>query len=234
MSYGLGRHQDRGRRRRQTLVAAAKWVLIIFIFVGIGYQAHQAGTLLAQADFRRASAELAQTQRRVAELDAERQRLRLERDEARAAQAQLQQRYDANVPTGGLAETLGLVRERLAGGLASERVQQAIRDAEETRRCAGSVVSRRFRIGVGTRAGEDDGTSFAEGLIAVTALSPTASDLARQTAVTFSGLGSGGPVTVTGLPASHVYVLNNRELRLAITESPVRGFAVASLTTCGG
>lgn len=233
MNYGLGRHQDRGRRRRQTLVAAAKWLLIIFIFVGIGYQAHQAGTALAQADFRRAAGELTQMQRRAAELDAERQRLLTERDAARAAQAQLQQRYDANVPTGALAEALGLVRERLAGGLASERIQQAIRNAEETRRCAGAPVSRRFRIGVGTRAGPDDGTSFAEGLISVSALSPTPSDLARQTAVTFSGLGSGGAVTVTGLPASHVYVLNNRELRLVVAESPVRGFANASLTTCG-
>lgn len=233
MSYGLGRHQDRGRRRRQALLTVTKWLLVIFIFVGIGYQAHQAGTMLAQADFHRVSGELTQTQRRVSELDAERQRLRLERDEARAGLAQLQQRYDANVPTGPLAEALTLVRERLAGGLAAERVQHAIRTAEDTRRCTGPSVTKRFRIGLGTRASEDEGTSFAEGMIAVSAVSSSASDLARQTVVTFSGLGAGGPVSVTGLPASHLYVLNNRELRVVVAESPVRGFAAASITTCG-
>jgi hypothetical protein len=56
--------------------------------------------------------------------------------------------------------------------------------------------------------------------------------MARNAVVTFDGLGSGGERSVTGLPAEHAYVLDNRELRLRVSDSQVRGFASATLTTC--
>lgn len=230
MSLASRRRRERNRR---LLLGSLKWLLLLGALGGLGYAAHQAGTRLARIEVNRLAERLAETERQRNLLEAQNAQLRGELAEARAAARQIQQRYDAEVPRGALADLVALLRERLAARLEPERLRIAIQTAERLRRCDGPVVSRRFRIGIGPRATEEDSTSFAEGMIRVSALAPSAGeDIARSVVVTFSGLGSGGPRSVTGLPATHVYVLDNMELRLTVTDSNIRGFATASLTTC--
>jgi hypothetical protein len=210
-----------------------KWLLILGIFAAIGYAAHQAGTRLARLDVDRLTRELQALERQRAALEEERARLRTVIESARSMQRALQQRYDAEVPRGALAEVVAGARERLAAGVDAARLQRALADAQDLRRCDGPAISRRFRIGVGARPTEDDSTSFADGMIRVSAVVPAVTEnMTRNAVVTFDGLGSGGERSVTGLPAEHAYVLDNRELRLRVSDSQVRGFASATLTTC--
>lgn len=223
----------RREHKRQVLLRLGKWLALLGLLGALGYTAHEAGTALARVEVERLAQRLAELERRSAQVEEQNARLRTELDAARAETRQLQLRYETDVPRGAVAAIMAVVRERLAGGLAADRLRQAIAAAQPVRRCDGPAVSRRFRIGVGSRLTEEDGTSFAEGMIRVTALVPAAADdLARATVVTFSGLGSGGVRAVTGLPASHVFTLDNQEMRVVVAESPVRGFASATLTTC--
>jgi hypothetical protein len=223
----------RRERKRQALLQVGKWLLMLSIFAAIGYAAHQAGTALARIEVERLAQRLAVIEQRSGQIDQQNAALRAELDEARAQNRQLQQRYDSDVPRGTAAAVMAAARERLAAGVTADRLQLAIRTAAPVRRCDGPTVSRRFRIGVGARLTEDDSTTFAEGMIRVSALVPAVTDdMARAVVVTFSGLGSGGTRSATGLPASHVFTLDNHELRLTVTESQVRGFATATLTSC--
>lgn len=238
MSLGTRRNRERRQRTRRFFLGVGKWLLIVVVLGAIGYEAHRTGSRLARSESERLAVELAAAQQQAALLGQDNARLRLELDQARQSEAGLQQRYDADIPTGTLADLLAETRTRLQAGLDGERLRQVILEAEPVRRCDGPAVFRRFRISAGTRLGPDDGTTFAEGLIRVAALAPViADDMARNAVVTFSGLGSGGlgsggPASATGMPASHVFVLNNLELQLRVTESPIPGFATATLTTC--
>lgn len=230
MSLATRRRRERNRR---VLLGAAKWLFALGILSALGYSAHEAGTRLARLDVDRLDRRVLELEQQRAALEAQVGQLRAELADSRAATQQIQQRYNAEVPRGPLASLTTLLRERLAAGLDAERLRIALQSAERLRRCDGPVVSRRFRIGIGARATEEDSTSFAEGLIRVSALAPaTSDDITRTVVVTFSGLGSGGPRSVTGLPATHAIVLDNHELRLTVSDSGIRGFATASLTTC--
>ncbi len=230
MSLATRRRRERNRR---VLLGAAKWLFVLGLLGALGYSAHEAGTRLARLDVDRLERRVLELEQQRAALEAQVAQLRAELAESRTATQQIQQRYNAEVPRGPLAGLTTLLRERLGAGLDAERLRIALQSAERLRRCDGPVVSRRFRIGVGARATEEDSTSFAEGLIRVSALAPAGSDdITRTAVVTFSGLGSGGPRSVTGLPATHAIVLDNHELRLTVSDSGIRGFATASLTTC--
>lgn len=228
MSFG----RRRNRERRQLLLNVAKWLAALVVLAGIGYQAHRTGSELARVDADRLAMERDEARQRAEQLDAQRAALQVALDKAIAARQDLQQRYDADVPAGALAEVLGDVRQRLAAGLPSERLRQVVRAAEPVRRCDGPPVARRFRIAVGTRVGPDDGTTFAEGMIRVHALVANATDdVAKTAVVTFAVVGGNGPESVTGMPATHVFPINHLELQIAVTAGPV-GFATATLTTC--
>ncbi len=233
MSLGTRRSRERRQRTRRLMFGVGKWLLIVGALIGIGYEAHRTGSRLARVETERLAADLAAARQQVGLLGQDNARLKLELEQARAARAGLQQRYDAVIPTGTLAAILADARTRLAGGLDGERIRQAIGEAEPVQRCDGPTVSRRFRISAGAKLAPDDGTTFADGMIRVAALAPViADDMARHSIVSFSGLGSGGPATAKGMPASHVFRLNNIEVVLDVTESPIPGFANATLTTC--
>lgn len=233
MAFGGRRRRDRNRQLRGALLTGAKWLFVLGVLLGLGYSAHQAGSKLARVEVERLQKRVGDLERERSLLETQTAQLRGELDGLNRRLRELQGRYDAEVPRGALAEIVTLTREKLAAGIGGERLLQVVRNAERVTRCTGPVVSRRFRIGIGDTATEEDSTSFADGLIRVSAVVPaTAEDIARATSVTFSGLGSGGTRTVTGLPAVHTFVIENQQLRLGVALSQVRGFAAASLTTC--
>jgi hypothetical protein len=211
-----------------------KWLALAGVLVAIGHAAHQAGSRLARFDVERLEAAARQAQATERELRQLTGQLRAERDTARAALLALQERHDREVPRGVMADVMQQVRARLDGGLTPARVAEALARAEPVTRCDGPVVARRFRIGTGPRGAEEDGTSFAEGMITVRAMAPVGgADPAETMVVTLSGLGvEGGRRTITGLPAEAILALGNMELRLTVAPSGLAGFATASLATC--
>jgi hypothetical protein len=229
----FGRRRTRARRQQvtQAILAVVKWSVLLAIFVGIGYQAYEAGSALARYETERLSAALAESERRGAELAAGNAELRARLEDTAGRLAALEQRYRTEVPAGFYAEAMRLARERSTAGVANERLLLALRGAENLRPCNGPAVSRRFRIGVGPRAAEEDGVTFADGLIRVqAAIDQPNDDVARTAVVTFAGVGGGG--TATGLPASHEFVVQNLQIRVTVTDTGPRGFATASMATC--
>ncbi len=226
------------RRRRngswQNWWRAGRWLAAAGLFLAIGYTAHQTGTVLARTDVDRLDSQLRVALAAGQELGQRNAQLQSELNAARASQAELQRRYDNEVPRGSVADLLAQMRTRMDGGVTTERVAQIIHDAEPMTRCDGPVISRRFRIGVEPRGAADDSTSFAEGMIRVRALVPsTATDLGQMTTITFTGLGvAGGSLTMSGLPARTLLALGNKELPLTVAASELGGFVTASLTTC--
>ena len=235
MSLGTRRVRERRQRTRAVLIWAAKWLAIASAMVGIGIGAHRAATELGAIEREQLAADLTTIKQRNEQLAQETTGFRAERDQARGVVAGLQQRLENEVPTGTMAEILVDVRERLAAGLRGERIRQVLRGAGPVQRCDGPPVARRFRIAVPPRVTPEDVASFAEGLIRVQASAAAVTDdMARNAVVTFSGLASGGAASSTGLPVSHVFVLNNMELVVSVSDSQIPGFLTAAVTTCRG
>jgi len=227
----VARRRGRGRRDWWPLL---KWVGLGAIFIAIGYAAHDAGTRLARIEVTRLEASRQEALAIQAALESDLRALATERDALRANLRILEGRLAREVPQGPLAELVAQLRARLAEPFPPPLLAEAIDRAAPVTRCAGPVVSRRFRIGIGPRGAEDDSTSFAEGMITVRAQAPaTATDLTSGTTITFAGLGvAGGSRSVTGLPAETMLALGPAELRLVVGPSGVPGFVTASLTTC--
>jgi hypothetical protein len=110
---------------------------------------------------------------------------------------------------------------------------EVLRLAENPRRCEGRPIIRRFAIRFGGAPNADEGTSFMDGLLRITAAMPAgAEDAARLANVTVTTTWNGRSENLTGLPQRLVLPLGNLELDLAITASEMRGFVQVALATC--
>jgi hypothetical protein len=110
---------------------------------------------------------------------------------------------------------------------------EALRSAEMPRRCEGRPIIRRFAIRFGGSPTADEGTSFLDGLLRITATMPAgAEDVARLANLSVTSVWNGRTETLTGLPQRLPLTLGNLEMELSITASEMRGFAQAALATC--
>ncbi len=112
-------------------------------------------------------------------------------------------------------------------------MEQVLRDAGQVRRCEGRGTSRRFAIFYGARVPENAGIELLEGLVRVVVSSAAQTDDVARTAQVVVTVAGGESQTFTGLPQRQVVAIGNAELALSVT-SEIRGFATASLTSCGG
>jgi hypothetical protein len=227
----------RVRERRQRVLVAightVKWLLILGALGGVGLLAHRTGSELAQREVVRLSGERDAARAEAEARQGEAARLRQEAEAARAEAEVLRRRYEAEVPTGQLAELLGEVRARLDGGIAEGLLREAIRDAAPLRACDGPPIVRRFRITAADRPAPEDATTFFEGLVRVQAAAPAGFDqLSRTMLVIFSGQGMAEPVAFTGVPAAQTFRIGRHEATVTVTPSPIPGFAAASMPTC--
>ena len=55
----------------------------------------------------------------------------------------------------------------------------------------------------------------------------------KAAVVTISRAWAAQPIKVTGLPVRQVITIYNTDLKLVVEASDLRGYAVASLSTCG-
>ena len=133
MAIRSGFSRQRSRRRRALLLKLVLWVVVAAIFVGIGYSSYRSGTLLARMEVRGLEDEIARLSNQVEGLRVENDRLRMDLSQVRQTADGIKRRYDSDVPSGGLANLVALVRERLGAGVREERIAQVLREAENPR-----------------------------------------------------------------------------------------------------
>lgn len=215
------------------LVHTALWLTAIGVFLGIGYSSYQGGSMLARSEVTALEGDIRRLTAQLETARMENDRLRVELSQTRQGADALKRRYDADVPSGGLAGLVSLVRERLAAGVRDDRLAQVLRDTENARPCEGRFTRKRFAIQTGN-AGNDDGASLLEGLIQVSVTAANGGDdPARAATVTISRAWSSQPIKVTGMPVRQAIQINNIEMKLVVEPSDLRGYATATLSLCG-
>lgn len=232
MAYASSRSRERARRRKALGLRIGRWVIILGGFAGIGYSSYEAGLALAEL-------KVVALRHDLAEVTRERDNARSVRDNAQAMLttareqiANLQTRYDADVPKGAPAALLQLCRARLQDGITPERITEALRDVRPVTACEGRITTKRFPIRTTAQGTPDDTVTFADGLVSVH-VTPTPDDAGRGLTAHFSRF-AGPSSTASGAAAlRHTVTFDNVELRFTITPSDVRGFAIVNMNSCG-
>lgn len=234
MAIRSGISRERARRRRKFLFRFILWLAAVGVFVMIGYSSYQTGSALAE---REVVARRAEIERLKAQVDADKSsndRLHAELARAQQATTVLQQRYDADVPSGGIAALMTILRQKQAAGVKDDRLAQVLHEIDAPRPCGERVVRRRFPIATKS-PGPDDVVSFLDGLLQVSASMPAGSNgPAKAAVVTVLRAWTAEPIKIAGLPAQQIITIYNTDLKLVVQESDLRGYAEASLSTCAG
>jgi hypothetical protein len=231
----LGRKRSRERRQRATrwLWRLSQAVMILLVFLGFGIVTYRGAEEIARAEVSALEARLAEAAERESAAATERSRLITEVEQARAEASTWRARHDQEVPRPPFTEVLAIAAQRIAAGVAPERVMEVLRLADNPRRCEGRPIIRRFAIRFGGAPSADEGTSFMDGLLRITTAMPAGTeDVARLANVTVTTAWNGRTENLTGLPQRLVLPVGNLDLELAITASDLRGFAQAALATC--
>jgi len=231
----LGRRRNRERRQRATrwLWRLSQAVMVLLVFLGFGIVTYRGAEEIARAEVSALEARLAEAAERESAAAAERSRLVVEVDQARVEASTWRARHEQEVPRPPFTDVLAIAAQRIAAGVAPERVMEVLRLADNPRRCEGRPIIRRFAIRFGGAPSADEGTSFMDGLLRITTAMPAgAEDVARLANVTVTTSWNGRTENLTGLPQRLVLPMGNLELELTITASELRGFAQAALATC--
>jgi hypothetical protein len=231
----LGRKRSRERRQRATrwLWRLSQAVMILLVFLGFGIVTYRGAEEIARAEVTALEARLAEAAERESAAVAEQGRLVVELDQARVEASTWRARHEQEVPRPPFTDVLAIAAQRIAAGVAPERVMEVLRLADNPRRCEGRPIIRRFAIRFGGAPSADEGTSFLDGLLRITIAMPAgAEDVVRLANVSVTSTWNGRTENLTGLPQRLVMPMGNLEMELAVTTSELRGFAQAALATC--
>lgn len=237
----LGLYEDRARRRRKRRWTAVKWMTTFGVLVALGLLAYRTGTTLAERRVVALEEELTAREAELAELQTTVADLRGEVTAARERLAEAEQRYRRDVPTGDLAALSELIGQRLAEGIAADRLQFLITSAQNERDCDDQPQVKRFIVRTPLYAGGDDSVSFANNAITVTASGASAADpegrqeawydVGKPITAHFTLIG-GRTAEATGrLPLHHSVVVGDREHRFTLVPGD-RGFVQISGDSC--
>src|SRR5690606_10710804 len=142
--------------RRRFYLAAAKWLFVAAALLAAGVYAYQTGSLLAQREVTSLKEELEEKagtatmlQQRIAELEVALQ-------ETRQREAEWQERYSADVPTGEMKALLALARQKAKEGVEPDRLAFVMRATSDGRACRDDPVTKRFIVRTPTYSGRND------------------------------------------------------------------------------
>lgn len=232
MALIFSRSRERARRRKALYLRVGRWLLLLGLFLGIGYSSYEAGLALADLKVSRIQGQLAAVTGERDEARAARIQTNVELKQAREQSAALQARYQADVPTGDLAGLLQRLRERINDGVPPARLDEAITAARAVTPCEGAVDSKRIAFRTKTRSQAADNTSFVDGLIGVYVTREADADGQPLTAH-FRVFPDVDSVATGPVPLRHAVVVGNVEFRFVVTLSDLRGFVVIAMNTCG-
>ena len=231
----LGRRRNRERRQRATrwLWRLSQGVMLLLVFLGFGVIAYRGAEEIARAEVSTLEARLAAAAERESAVAGENASLVAELEQARAEASTWRARHYQEVPHPPFTDVLASAAQRIAAGVAPERLMEVLRAADNPRRCEGRPIIRRFAIRFGGAPNAEEGTSFMDGLLRITtAMQAGTEDAARLANVMVTTAWNGRTENLTGLPQRLVLPVGNLELDLAITASDMRGFVQAALATC--
>ena len=132
--------RQRGRRRRHFVFRLTLWLAAVCVFAAIGYSSYRTGSVLAE---REVAAQRAEIERLRVQVDAEKltdERLHAELVRAQQATIALQQRYDADVPSSGLAALVTILRQKQGAGIEDDRIARVLREIDAPRPCGDRVA----------------------------------------------------------------------------------------------
>jgi hypothetical protein len=242
MRHGFLEERTRARRRNRFIFGTIKWSFLLTVFVAIGFYAYEAGTMLAQQDAIELRERVAALTDEVATLQRDKSRLAGELAEVTRREADLKQRYAADVPTGTISDLVRLARDKLSEGVDPKRLASVINLVQNSRSCDGKPVTKRFLVRVGSQQIANDTVSFADRTITVSAEGQPATDgtgnqegwydPAKPLTLHITQIG-GKTTTAEGtLPLHHSVVVNDMEHRFVVTAGDSRGFANVTSDSC--
>ena len=237
--YGGRLDRKRGNRWRMAMFRLLAYTAVVG---AISYWAYSMGG--ERAENRNRSLE-----QQMIILEDENQRLRAETDAAVAARVAavdrasvFQRQYEQEVPQGEVRDIMATVRERLAEGVAPDRIAFVISAVRNETRCASDITSRRFIVQTPISQGDNGSVSFANRAITVTGTGESSIDSNGNPAGWFDGskpvslsfaLPGGETTAVKGmLPLHHAVVLNDKAHKFTITAADTRGFVMVSEQVC--
>lgn len=237
----LGLHESRARRRRKARWSVIKWLIALVAISGGAVYAYTSGSHLAER-------EVADLQQTVDELNDQLGTVREERstlqntlEDMEHKLAEAEERYQANVPGGALAEILRLSEEKLNTGVEPARLAFLIRSAANEPDCKPDSTEKRFFVKTPTSSSGKTYVTFVGGTLTVSAKGLSAKDangkleawFAPSEPVTLSFTDPGGSSSeISGvLPVQHALVMGEREMRFNFVEGR-RGYIRVAAQTC--
>ena len=238
----LGLHESRLRQRRRRRLAIIKWVFMLAVFAVLGFWAYRTGAFLAEREVRELRTEIDRLTAALVDVRQEREALAAGIEAARQREAEWQNRYRQDVPTGKAKEIFQLAQQRLAEGVSADRLAFVIGATDAKDNCRGKPDTRRFILPTANSSGGNDTIAFADGTIRITgegqpAIGPSGSphgyyDPGKPVTIRFIQLG-GRTSEVSGeLPLTHSVVQNKREYRFTIAAGDPRGFVYVTADDC--
>ncbi len=239
MSMGL--HESRWRRRRTIRWKVVKAVFVLGLLLAAGLFAYETGSIAALQPVNRLEKQVAELSRTLTALQETNTELTAAAEAARNREAEWQQRYQAEVPTGHSKDLFELIRNRMADGVEAKRLAFVIEATGNLRSCDSNPMTKRFLVQTPLYQGANDSVSFGGETITITARGPNATnpegnaeawfDPAKPLTVRFTQIGGGATEKTGKLPMHHSVVVRDSEYRFAIQRGP-QGFVKVTGERC--
>lgn len=166
--------------------------------------------------------------------------LRAEVQSTQIRHQQLEEKFQAEVPTGDFKVLTDLVKKQLDAGIKPERLALAIQTTRPPKNCV-EPITKRFVMKTPVYSGPHGTVSFGNGVVTVTgegepAVGPTGSleawyDPGKPVSITFIQIG-GKETTKTGLlPIQHSMVVGGKEYRFTVAAGD-RSFISVTSDNC--
>ena len=125
----LGRRRNRERRQRTTrwLWRLSQAAMLLLVFLGFGVLAYRGAEEIARAEVSTLEARLAAAAERESAAEGEKASLIAELDQARAEASTWRARHDQEVPRPPFTDMLDSAAQRMAAGVAPERLMEVLR-----------------------------------------------------------------------------------------------------------
>jgi hypothetical protein len=241
MSLGMAERQARARRR--VIWAVVKWTAALAVVLLAGLFAYETGTSLAEIDVRKKSDKIAELTTHLQTLQTENAGLRARVTQAQQQAKEVEQHYQAQIPTGDSKTLLDLANRKIAEGADVARLTFLINAASNPRVCDEKPETKRLQVKTPIgKTGKEATAAFADRKITVTADGQPALDgkgqkeswfdPAQPITVHFAPL-AGQVVDASGVvPLQHQMVVGDSEFRFSVDIDERKGFATITGERC--
>lgn len=239
MSFG-GSQGFGGKYQRRAAEGRRRFFIFIMLMAAIGLISYHWGAENVRSSESAYKQQAAKLQEERAGLDQALTTVRADMQSTQLRYQQLEEKYNAEVPTGDLKILTDILRKQLASGIRADRLTYLIDSARPPRNCS-TPVTKRFVMGTSVYSGPHGNVAFANGAITVTGQGESAVgvgskqeawyDSGKPVTITFQTTG-GKDIVKTGLlPIQHSIVLAAKEWRITVAAGE-RSFISVTADSC--